>query len=107
MAIFKTQEITWKTLSRSFQAKNSRTLNILETELFAEAINGLSSSTKQNLSIINDACDVNCDRFSNRVATKLNDWPWVNSSIESHHKADENYLIVGSNVSKVSCVTTL
>ena len=70
-------------------------LNILETELFAEAINGLSSSTKQNLSIINDACDVNCDRFSNRIATKLNDWPWVNSSIESHHKADENYLIVG------------
>ena len=70
-------------------------LNILETELFADALNGLSSSTKQNISIINDACDVNCERFSNRIATKLNNWPWVNSSIESYHKADENYLIVG------------
>ena len=70
-------------------------MNILETELFADAINGLSSSTKQNISIINDACDVNCERFNNRIATKLNNWPWFNSSIESYHKADENYLIVG------------
>ena len=70
-------------------------LNVLETELFAEAINGLPDEVKHSVEIINDACDVNPQRFSDRIAHQLNSWPWDDSSINSEHKADENDPFVG------------
>jgi ribonuclease HII len=70
-------------------------LNVLETELFAEAINGLPSTVKQSVRIMNDACDVKPQRFSDRIANQLTSWPWNDSSIISEHKADENDSIVG------------
>ncbi len=70
-------------------------LNILETELFAESINRLSIKPRQDLEIICDACDVDALRFSKRVSKLIDLWPWPNSKIDSYHKADENYPVVG------------
>lgn len=65
-------------------------LNVLETELFAEAINAFPENVKKSVLILNDACDVKPQRFSDRIANQLISWPWPNSSISSEHKADEN-----------------
>lgn len=70
-------------------------LNVLETELFAEAINALPDNVKKSVTILNDACDVKPQRFSDRIANQLISWPWLNSSISSEHKADENDPFVG------------
>lgn len=70
-------------------------LNILEVELFAEAIREIRALTPLPVAILNDACDVNEQRFSDRIAARLEHWPWKNSSIESQHKADTNHTIVG------------
>lgn len=70
-------------------------LNVLEVELFAEALNELRRSVDKPMTIMNDACDVNEQRFSDRIAVRLEHWPWENSSIESQHKADTNHTIVG------------
>lgn len=70
-------------------------LNVLETELFAEAINSLPDEIKHSVTILNDACDVKPQRFSDRIANQLNSWPWPKSSITSEHKADENDPFVG------------
>ena len=70
-------------------------LNVLETELFAEAINSLPDEIKHSVTILNDACDVKPQRFSDRIANQLNSWPWPESSIISEHKADENDPFVG------------
>lgn len=70
-------------------------LNVLETELFAEAINALPKDVKQSAAILNDACDVKPQRFSDRIANQISSWPWPNSSITSEHKADENDPFVG------------
>ncbi len=70
-------------------------LNVLETELFAEAINGLPPVVKKSVEIMNDACDVKPQRFTDRIANQIIQWPWDNSSINSEHKADENDVIVG------------
>ena len=70
-------------------------LNVLETELFAEAINGLPSIVKKSAKIMNDACDVKPQRFTDRIANQLIQWPWNDSSIISEHKADQNDAIVG------------
>ena len=48
-----------------------------------------------SVTIINDACDVKPQRFSDRIANQLVSWPWPNSSISSEHKADENDPFVG------------
>ena len=76
-------------------SSNNQGLNVLETELFAEAINGLPNEVKQSVKILNDACDVNEQRFSDRIANQLKSWPWENSTITSEHKADENDPFVG------------
>ena len=71
-------------------------LNILETQLFAEAINKLSLTGKNNgFMITNDACDVDEQRFTRRISALVDQWPWPNSNMVSFHKADENYPIVG------------
>jgi ribonuclease HII len=70
-------------------------LNILETELFAESVNGLNVKTKTAVTITCDACDVDEKRFSRRVSQLIEGWPWRQSVLNSYHKADENYPIVG------------
>ncbi|MAR94245.1 MAG: ribonuclease HII [Euryarchaeota archaeon] len=70
-------------------------LNVLETELFAEAINAFPDDIKKSVIILNDACDVKPQRFSDRIANQLISWPWPKSSISSEHKADENDPFVG------------
>jgi len=73
----------------------SNGLNILETELFAESINGLGINSAGRVNITCDACDVDESRFSRRVMQLIDGWPWDNSVLSSYHKADENYPIVG------------
>ena len=70
-------------------------LNLLETQLFGESINRLSVVSRQDSKIIRDACDVDALRFSKRVSKLIELWPWPGSRIDSYHKADENYPIVG------------
>jgi ribonuclease HII len=76
-------------------AVQSTGLNLLEVELFAEALVEIRVNVHDSISILNDACDVNEQRFSDRIAARLPDWPWANSSIHSEHKADTNHAIVG------------
>ena len=70
-------------------------LNILETELFAESVNQLDVKPNTKVSITCDACDVDEQRFSRRVSQLIDGWPWKQSVLNSYHKADENYPIVG------------
>ena len=70
-------------------------LNLLEVELFAEALNPFKSKVQGGVRILNDACDVNAERFTNRIAARLSNWPWDQSSMISEHKADTNHAIVG------------
>ena len=74
----------------SYVAK--RGLNILEVELFAEALNAIG---QREGTIIVDACDVNEERFASRIASRLENWPWPVQFI-SEHKADFNHLIVAA-----------
>lgn len=50
-----------------------------------------------------DACDVNEQRFTNRISERMKNWPIEDSTIRSEHKADANHRIVGgaSIVAKV------
>ena len=64
-------------------------------ELFAEAINAFPDDVKKSVIILNDACDIKPQRFSDRIANQLISWPWPKSSISSEHKADENDPFVG------------
>jgi ribonuclease HII len=70
-------------------------LNLLEVELFAEALNPMRKEVEQGVQILNDACDVNAQRFTDRIAARLTGWPWNQSSMTSEHKADTNHAIVG------------
>ncbi|HJL96578.1 MAG TPA: ribonuclease HII [Candidatus Poseidoniaceae archaeon] len=70
-------------------------LNLLEVELFSEALIEIRQQVKQPLTVLNDACDVNEQRFTDRIAARMPMWPWVDSSIHSEHKADSTYPIVG------------
>ena len=67
-------------------------LNILEVELFAEALNAIG---QREGTIIVDACDVDEGRFASRIASRLDNWPWPVQLI-SEHKADINHLIVAA-----------
>ena len=57
-------------------AMETTNLNVLETELFANTINNLDLNIEMNGKIILDACDVNEERFGNRVSEKIRNWPW-------------------------------
>ena len=82
--------------ARIDSAVANKGLNILETQLFAEAINKLSLTGENNgIVITNDACDVDEQRFTRRISALVDQWPWPNSNMVSFHKADENYPIVG------------
>ncbi len=70
-------------------------LNLLEVELFAEALMQIRHQVNQPVHILNDACDVNEQRFSDRIAARLPQWPWNQSTIHSEHKADATFPIVG------------
>ena len=78
-------------------------LNLLEVELFASILNAHNEKKKAPWAITLDACDVNEQRFTNRISERLNEWPANQSTLQSEHKADANYRIVGgaSIVAKV------
>lgn len=67
-------------------------LNWLEVRAFSEAIVGLE--LQASLNITNDACDVNAERFNQRISNRLPSWPWDDSGMNSYHKADENFAVV-------------
>ena len=67
-------------------------LNWLEVRGFARAIRELRITS--NLDILADACDVNAERFTQRIVTLLPNWPWVNSAMMSEHKADDHDPVV-------------
>ncbi|MGB2048344.1 MAG: ribonuclease HII [Candidatus Poseidoniaceae archaeon] len=78
-------------------------LNLLEVDLFASILNRHNKKSEAPLRITMDACDVNEQRFTNRITERLTEWPRAKSTIHSEHKADTNYRIVGgaSIVAKV------
>ena len=68
-------------------------LNWLEVRGFSEAISELSC--RENVQILADACDVNPQRFTDRICERIDGWPWKNSAMKSEHKADLHHPIVG------------
>lgn len=84
-------------------AVDGQGLNLLEVDLFASILNRHSKKSEDSLRITMDACDVNEQRFTNRITERLTEWPRDKSTIHSEHKADANYRIVGgaSIVAKV------
>jgi ribonuclease HII len=70
-------------------------LNILEVELFSEALIEIRQQVPEPLTVLNDACDVNEQRFTDRIAARMPQWPWPDSTIHSEHKADSTFPIVG------------
>jgi|TARA_Y100000994_G_scaffold243471_2_gene241877 ribonuclease HII len=81
----------------------SEGLNLLEVDLFASILNRHNTEITAPCSIMLDACDVNEQRFTNRITERMRDWPREGSTINSEHKADANHRIVGgaSIVAKV------
>lgn len=87
-------------------------LNLLEVDLFSEALTEIRKQVPQSLHVLNDACDVNEQRFTDRIAARLPKWPWPNSTILSEHKADTTYPVVGmasilAKVHRDSCIENL
>jgi ribonuclease HII len=71
---------------------SGRALNILEAEMFASAI----AEVKPSLAYM-DACDIDVDRFSRRVAEMLSRYRLAdNVMLSSSHKADSKSLVVGA-----------
>ena len=73
-------------------ALQAQGLNWLEVDGFREALQLIP--TQQHVRIIADACDVNADRFTQRITAGLNGWPWPHSSMVSEHKADQHHPVV-------------
>ena len=67
-------------------------LNWLEVRGFARAIEGLGVT--RDLHVVADACDVNAERFTQRITERLDGWPWPNANLDSEHKADTNHPVV-------------
>lgn len=67
-------------------------LNWLEVEGFQQAIQALPY--REHLQIVTDACDVNAERFTQRITNRLDAWPWPASTMVSEHKADNRYPVV-------------
>ena len=81
--------------NRIDDAVYAKGLNILEVDLFSAILNRHHREFQQDLEILLDACDVNEDRFCNRISERLNGWPWLKTSMIAEHKADTNHRIVG------------
>ncbi|MAT48229.1 MAG: ribonuclease HII [Euryarchaeota archaeon] len=77
-------------------AMESSNLNILETELFANSINNLEIDFSGKGKLILDACDVNQERFGERVTNLVNKWPWNSWELISIHGADHIHRSVGA-----------
>ncbi len=77
-------------------------LNSLEIDLFAEAINATSSSSKSGI-IRADACDVDEVRFAQRLREKI-DGEWSRWVVEAEHGMDSKDLVTGgaSIIAKVT-----
>lgn len=67
-------------------------LNWLEVDGFRRALEMIPN--KENLHILADACDVNAERFTKRILSELDRWPWPESQMTSEHKADTRYPVV-------------
>ena len=67
-------------------------LNWLEVDGFREAIMKLPHRT--DLRIVADACDVNAERFTQRITEGISEWPWKECNMVSEHKADEHHPVV-------------
>lgn len=67
-------------------------LNWLEVDGFQQAIQALPH--KEGLQIFADACDVNAERFTQRITNGLDAWPWPATTMVSEHKADNRYPVV-------------
>lgn len=70
------------------------TLNSLEVELFAKAIQGAGEASDVK-SLLLDACDINEKRFG-RGVSKLLGSSWDGCRIDSRHKMDSNDVLVGA-----------
>ena len=70
-------------------------LNILEAELFSEAIKK-TVSAKTGGGIFLDACDVNQARFGENVMSYLGN-EWAGWDITSEHRMDQSNLLVGAS----------
>ena len=70
------------------------TLNSLEVELFAKAIQSAGAASNVNCLFL-DACDVNEERFGDNVLEVLGN-NWDGCKIDSRHKMDSNDVLVGA-----------
>jgi ribonuclease HII len=77
-------------------AMETSNLNIYETEIFADTINNLDFIKTNGGTLILDACDVNEERFGNRVTNLIKKWPWDSWDLVSIHRADSIHRIVGA-----------
>ncbi len=75
---------------------NSQTsdLNRLEIELFAEAIEAAADSDSIG-TIMADACDVNEERFTNRLVSRLGS-EWSEWTVVSRHGMDSQNVVAGA-----------
>ena len=85
-------EFSIKTISANDidEQRKYKTLNVIEGELFADAINELNYDN--NTSIYVDSADANEETFKKYIESKLK----MQSKIISRHKADELYLVVAA-----------
>ena len=75
------------------RALQQQGLNWLEVEGFQEALKQVPH--QRDLTIVADACDVNAERFTQRITAGLDGWPYPQSTMISEHKADQRHPVVG------------
>jgi len=69
-------------------------LNRLEIELFAEAIEAAAKSDSRG-TVMADACDVNEERFTNRLVSRLGS-DWSEWKVFSQHGMDSQNVVAGA-----------
>ena len=75
----------------------NRSLNDLEVGMFAHISNELFSFEVPKRGILHiDACDVNEEKFGNKVGSRIIGWPHPKWEIVSEHGADSKHLVVGA-----------
>ncbi len=72
----------------------SSDLNRLEIELFAEAIEAAADSDSRGI-VMADACDVNEERFTNRLVSHLGS-DWSEWTVVSRHGMDSQSVVAGA-----------